>query len=136
MMTPMVAIPPDAALRTLARIGVRAVPAVRYATGVVGLVAAAMVAARVAPRALSPVVGGVAMLGGMVLLIILTRLANARDHALGIGLRRPALVLAWTVVLATAIVLALMITVTFWSRPTSWRDLGESPQCAGPVPPT
>lgn len=122
-MPPASWIPPLASLQSLLRVGMSALPVVRYAAGIVGLAAAAALVSHTATEPPMAVLGVVAMTGGMVLLILVARLSTHRDRQLGESLTWPALVLAWVVVVATTVVIALMITITFWGEPSSWRSV-------------
>jgi hypothetical protein len=103
-------------------------PAARYATACVGIVAAAALATRSAPSAGFAVFGGAIMLVAMALLVIVARLATARDPVLFAALRWPTVVLAWGAVFAALVVVALLISTTFWGRPVGHHDERPSRQ--------
>src|SRR5215469_7446740 len=109
--------PGDVQLQDLLIAGAAALPTARYATASVGIAAAAALAVRSTSSASMAVLGGTVVLASMVLIALVSRLANGRDPAMRDMLRPPAVALAWGVVCAAVVVLGLLISTTFFGVP-------------------
>ena len=111
-------------LQHLLLAGAAAMPAVRYATACVAIVAAATIALRTTASASTAVFGGAIMLASMVLVALVGRLATSRDPVLRAMLRAPAVAFAWGVVCAAIVVIGLLVSTTFWGLPGYYRGQG------------
>lgn len=119
------------------RQGVRAVPAVKFAVGVAGVMAALAVGKAFFSTPQAALLGAVAMLALMVLLLLFAAAARLAGGAL----RTPALVMTWTILALFVGSASLAASSVFFAWPEPFSDLlrqwfrlpvERSPQIKGP----
>ena len=103
----------------LLREATRAVPAVRYALGLAGIMAALALGTALLRTPRAAVMGSLVMLALMVLLLVFAKAA-----AMSAGLvRGPALVMTWGIVTLFILASTLTVTSVFFDRPKPFSDL-------------
>jgi len=98
---------------------IKAVPAVIYALGVLGVAAAVAVMAGFQLGASVAVFGTIIMMGLMVVLLVFARLASTPDPVL----RGPGVFMAWAFVLLITGTAGLLLSTTFFKWLVSWQSI-------------
>ena len=114
----------------LLREATKAVPAVKYAVGIAGVMAAFALATALFSTPQAAVVGALMMLILMVLLLLFAASAALKRGAL----RRPALAMAWAILLLFIGSATLVVTSVFFDKPKSFPELVEILTLAKDVP--
>ena len=114
----------------LLREATKAVPAVKYAVGIAGVMAAFALATALFSTPQAAVVGALMMLILMVLLLLFAASAALKRGAL----RRPALAMAWAILVLFIGSATLVVTSVFFDKPKSFPELVEILTLAKDVP--
>lgn len=109
---------PFSSMRFL-RAAIKAVPSVKWALGIAGVMAALALGKTYFTSTVEAVVGTLAMLALMVLLVVFAAVSKAGTSAL----RLPSLALAWIMLALFVVSAALTVTAAFFSWPRSFADL-------------
>ncbi len=111
----------NAAMRLLTS-AIAAVPAVKYALGIAGVMAALALGSAFFQSATQALIGAAAMIALMVILLLFAAATDYLRRHGGAVLRLPALVLTWAILILFITSCILLLTTVFLKKPQSYSD--------------